>query len=303
MWQQLHRLARRIGNEASALMGMKESLPFEVVFVTEQLPGYTGCVIESYLMGRLIAAFRRGRHLRMILLHDRTKASFHTFVLTIDLDRGRVDRNLSSRALLRNPWDMEFPRADDADEHPNAIDIAYAFAALAFSPIQTQYRKFFLARQKTFEADYGYSRRFASLESCLSKQLDHETQSSVRSALYELWCHEQRMTCTVSYEYAQKLLRACDVYVRDDKDPYWEMYDSGPLTSLWMWIDKRGEDCARAYVYSRVNDPSNVDVRVGVYGSIFTGEQAQILCACYAQKISLSDHPELDPFSPVTQTA
>lgn len=307
MLTSLRRVSDRLVSEAGAWLGKPEKLGLKVISYVkpDTLSLQTGfgagvtCVMPEGISGKIIEAQQQNRKIMTIYVKDPKTSEGIAYVITIDVDRERVDRELSSWQLLEDYWGWHrgLPKTADVpdwkddtsdDYHVNLLDFLYAFGIFAVDPAQQRYRRMFLARQAIIAKAYGYSHRFESLVSCLVSQLDPETCGLFTRAMKNLWKHEQWLERKVDFGEAKRVLSVTPKQIQtyDHNAQYWEMHDPGPQIAEHRWIDEEGNRIAFAEVFGDGANPksSKTSAKVYVFGSLFAGEEADSLLGCFSKK-------------------
>ncbi|MCX6715374.1 MAG: hypothetical protein NTX72_06220 [Candidatus Uhrbacteria bacterium] len=316
MLSSLRRISDRFVSEASAWLGAHERLTFEVVRCVkgDDLERYFANFPDPHVMLRrvlpngisqqLIRAGQKGRKILCMFMIDLKGAIGDEYVITIDMDRRRVDRKLSSPELLLDPW---FKPRDEpwfgelvysADvRHSELIDLLdIPFVGLGGRPFRSHYEHRFFKRQNQISESFGYSRRFASLFSRLAPQLDPETCLLFRRALGNLWTHEQWMRRKVDLVDAERALSEAhlDVTFVCLKDHGY--FQDEMLTQVCIWTDADENVIAQAEV--SCND-YGVDRKpyasVYVFGSSFGREDGIRLLNCFKDKTETNLRNETNP--------
>lgn len=306
MFTAVRRISDRVVSEAAAWLGTRERLAFEYLRTVKgkDLERYFADFPDPHVMLRrvlpdgvsqqLIKATQADRRILCIFFIDPKRAIGDEYVITIDLDRERVDRALSSPQLLLDPWLKKQYSTYHEHVSPSSylrriklFDVLDApFSPFGGRPFQDRYEHAFLKRQETITESFGYSRRFESLVSCLAPQLDPVDRMRFKSAMQNLWEHECWMRRRVSLAEAEQALYAAHLDVtlveveREDV-----MGDPETLIQECAWTDVHQNVIARGEVV-RDGWSKNSDQLVGLYvfGEYFCREDGERLLKCFRER-------------------
>lgn len=316
MFSTVRRISDRFMSEASAWLGAHESFTFEVVRCVkgDDLEKYFANfpdphvvlrrVLPNGITQQLIETRQKGRKILCIFLIDLKRAIGDEYVITIDMDRRRVDRKLSSPELLLDPWLK--PRDEpwfgelvySADvRHSELIDLLdIPFMGLGGRPFRNGYEHRFFKRQNQISESFGYSRRFASLFLCLAPQLDPGTRMLFRCALGNLWAHEQWMRRKVELVDAERALSKAHLDVKFVRVKDYGYFHDEMLTQACVWTDADGNMIAQAEVCSYDYDSdAKPHAVVYVFGSSFGREDGIRLLNCFKDKTETNLRKESNP--------
>ncbi len=301
----LRRVSDRFSSEASAWLGVREKLSLQLVrsvkshelnhyfagFPDPQIAMHR--VLPDGLREKLLDAVKKDRRFLSLFLFDPKRSTGDEYILTIDTDRGRVDRELSSPSLLLDPWlkkqyttYYEYISPTSYFHHRTFFDLLDApFRPFGGRPFGNLYEQTFLKRQEEIAELHGYSRRFASLVYCLAPQLDSETRVRFRCGMQNLWKHECWMRRRVTFAEAEQALSAAYLHIThaevQRKDA---VGDSEVLLEQCLWTDEDGNVIARREVCCDDWGDQQLHIGIHVFGEYFCHEDAERLQKCFRKK-------------------
>lgn len=302
MFTAVRRISDRVASEAAAWLGTRERLAFEYLRTVKgkDLERYFADFPDPHVMLRrvlpdgvsrqLIEASQMGRRILCIFLIDSRGAIGDEYVITIDLDRGRVDRALSSPQLLLDPWlkkqystHYEYLSSSSYMRENKFLEALDApFAPFGGRPFRDHYERSFLKRQEKITALFGHSRRFESLLFYLAPKLDSETCARFKSGMHKLWEYECWMRRRVTFAEAESALCAARLDVElVEVDRVDVMGDPETLLQRCTWTDKDQNVIARAEVCHDVFSNQRSNVGMYVFGEYFCHEDADRLLNCF----------------------
>lgn len=305
MFSSLRRISDRFTSEAAAWLGTREKLSFEYLRTVKgkDLEQYFADLPDPRIMFRrvlpfgldqqLIEAVQGGRKIFCLFLIDRTPAIGGEYVITIDLDRGRVDRALSSPQLLLDPWlkkqystHHEYLSSSSYMRENKLLEALDAsFAPFGGRPFRDHYERLFLKRQEKITALFGHSRRFESLLFYLAPKLDFETRARFKSGMHKLWEHECWMRRRVTFAEAESALSTAHLDVElVEVDRVDAMGDLEILCQRCAWTDKDQNVIAHAEVCYDVFSHQRSNVGIYVFGEYFCHEDADRLLNCFHER-------------------
>lgn len=300
MLPSLRRISDRFVSEASAWLGTRENLGFKVISYVkpDTFNLQTGfgagvtCIMPEGISGKIIEAQQQNRKITTIYVKDPKSSEGIAYVITIDIDRGRVDRKLSSPELLLDPWLKKQYSTHHEYLSPTfylrsikLFDVLDApFLPLGGRPFGNHYEHAFLKRQEEITASFGYSRRFKSLVSCLAPQLDPETCVRFENGMHKLWEHELWMRRRIQFTEAEQVLSGARLEVT-----LVEVHDCGyfhdeTLMEECTWTDADQNVVARGKVCCDWGD-QKPSVGIYVFGEYFCREDGDRLLNCFKDKV------------------